>query len=795
MVSPDWPGPAQGDGRDAGRERAVAGLRERTAGQARALVTGQDWVAMLRLAARLPGWSFTNILLIAAQRPGATAVAGYQAWQARGRQVRKREPGIQVIAEPGQSTGMPGSPGALARDSAAHRTAHAARAARRIYVWDITQTEGPAADPALPLSPGGGAPPGLWEALTWLARREGFAVERAPCDPADSLTSWTTRRILVRSGLEGLDAARALIHELGHALVHSGLVHPPGSSTAGCRGIQKVEADSVAFVMSVRLDMDTSAWLFPYVASWAGSDPRAPREQTILSTGGRITAAATTIAARLDVALFAKPSPEAVPVPARTRHVAASAGSPLTGAIAAQIPDNAIRPAAEPTKANEPPALDIGRVLIDAEQFYLDHLERSWVPGYLGARGLSRAAVARWRIGYAPHGWTALLSHLHRLGHSDAQIEAAGLARQSSRGTIIDHFRDRVMLAIRDEYGAIAGFIGRAHPQSGPAVPKYLNSPETPAYTKGDLLFGLHEARGQLARGAMPVIVEGPFDAIAVTAADPSRYSGLAPCGTALTGRQVAALGRVVDLRQTGVLVALDGDRAGREAATRAYSVLCEVTGKITAVILPAGRDPAEILQADGSAALRGVLQRRTQPLARIVIDAHLDTWAHQLDHPEGRFHAMRSAASLIASLLSPATAEQIVQATGGQHLATLDDDLHPVASPELSVVARTLPASAACQIACVADRLESEYSEVIAEVANAVSKKLADPKQAAACGYRNDAGRRQIARADTSPARLVMNSFPAQPHAAGSVSAGPASGPSPAAIPCERGIRVKAFR
>ncbi|MGO9159123.1 MAG: hypothetical protein ACLP7J_00175 [Streptosporangiaceae bacterium] len=82
-------------------------------------------------------------------------------------------------------------------------------------------------------------------------------------------------------------------------------------------------------------------------------------------------------------------------------------------------------------------------------------------------------------MGYAPGGWTALLSHLRGLGYDDTVIEAAGLARRSSRGTFIDHFRDRVMLAIRDEHGTIAGFIGRAEPGSGPAVPKYLNSPET----------------------------------------------------------------------------------------------------------------------------------------------------------------------------------------------------------------------------------------------------------------------------------------------------------------------------
>ena len=90
------------------------------------------------------------------------------------------------------------------------------------------------------------------------------------------------------------------------------------------------------------------------------------------------------------------------------------------------------------------------------------------------------------------------------------------------------------MLAIRRPDGTIAGFIGRARPGTGPGAPKYLNSPETAAYKKGDVLFGPHEARERLARGALPVIVEGPFDAIAVTVAD-TRYAGIALCGTALS--------------------------------------------------------------------------------------------------------------------------------------------------------------------------------------------------------------------------------------------------------------------
>jgi DNA primase len=94
-----------------------------------------------------------------------------------------------------------------------------------------------------------------------------------------------------------------------------------------------------------------------------------------------------------------------------------------------------------------------GRVLLDAERFYLGHLNCSWVPGYLESRAFGQAAAAQWRIGYAPAGWTALMSHLRSAGHDDAAIEAAGLARRSSRGTLIDHFRDRAMLAIRRARG------------------------------------------------------------------------------------------------------------------------------------------------------------------------------------------------------------------------------------------------------------------------------------------------------------------------------------------------------
>ena len=128
------------------------------------------------------------------------------------------------------------------------------------------------------------------------------------------------------------------------------------------------------------------------------------------------------------------------------------------------------------------------------------------------------------------------------------------------------------MFGIRWPDGTLAGFTGRARPGGTRPGPVYLNSRTTGLYHKGSLLFGLYEGRRALAAGARPVLVEGPLDAIAVSAAGP--YAGVSPCGTALTPAQVAQLARTCDLRRGGVIVAFDADRAGRRAAVRAHDLL-----------------------------------------------------------------------------------------------------------------------------------------------------------------------------------------------------------------------------
>lgn len=221
--------------------------------------TPEDWARCLRLAARLPGESFANILLISAQRPGATLLRGYDAWRAMGRQVSRQEKGIAIFA-------------AARRPRAGRRDPHTGqeanepvptwRDAERVgYVWDLSQTSGHAiiVRAAIP-SPPGQTPPGLWDALCWMARREGFAVEREHGCPDDGVTMWTARRIRVLPGLDGQQAAWALAHQLGHVLLHEPVGYPPGTTTSGCAGVHKAEADSVAFVLCTRYDITTAPW-------------------------------------------------------------------------------------------------------------------------------------------------------------------------------------------------------------------------------------------------------------------------------------------------------------------------------------------------------------------------------------------------------------------------------------------------------------------------------------------------------------------------------------------------------
>ena len=300
-----------------------------------------------------------------------------------------------------------------------------------------------------------------------------------------------------------------------------------------------------------------------------------------------------------------------------------------------------------------------GGLTLAAARFFAARLAGSWVPAYLAGRGFGEQALRAWTVGYAPAGWRVLTVHLRDLGYGDAAIQAAGLARRTRRGVLVDFFRDRAMFGIRWPDGTLAGFTGRARPGGSRPGPVYLNSRTTGLYRKGSLLFGLCEGRRALAAGARPVLVEGPLDAIAVSAAGP--YAGVSPCGTALTPAQVTLLARTCDLRRVGVVVAFDADRAGRRAAVRAHHLLRGVTDHAVAAVLPEGQDPAGFRRQCGGR----VLARRLDagvPLVDLVLDDTVAPFERWLAFPDGKFAALHAAAPLIAGLPSGQVARQVAR-------------------------------------------------------------------------------------------------------------------------------------
>jgi DNA primase len=305
----------------------------------------------------------------------------------------------------------------------------------------------------------------------------------------------------------------------------------------------------------------------------------------------------------------------------------------------------------------EPGEPQPGGLTLAAARFFAARLAASWVPAYLAGRGFGEQALRPWTVGYAPAAWRALATHLRGLGYGAAAITAAGLARRTGRGALVDFFRDRAMFGIRWPDGTLAGFTGRARP--GGVQPVYLNSRTTGLYHKGSLLFGLYEGRRALAAGARPVLVEGPLDAIAVTAA--GRYAGVSPCGTALTPAQVALLARTADLRRAGVVVAFDADPAGRRAAVRAYHLLRGVTDHAVAALLPAGQDPAGFRRAHGGRALARRLDASV-PLADLVVDETVAPFERWLAFPDGKFAALHAVAPLVAGLPSGQVARQVAR-------------------------------------------------------------------------------------------------------------------------------------
>jgi DNA primase len=217
---------------------------------------------------------------------------------------------------------------------------------------------------------------------------------------------------------------------------------------------------------------------------------------------------------------------------------------------------------------------------------------------YLEDRGLDREAMARFGLGFAPSSGDALLRHL-KTKYPEKLLETSGLFSRDQSGRLYDRFRRRIMFPIANDAGKIIAFGGRA---MGDDMPKYMNSPETPVYTKSSVLYHLDRAKEALRQNDFAILVEGYMDAIAVARA--GIMNVVASCGTSLAEPQIKLLGRFT----RRVVVNYDPDTAGQVATERSLTLLLEKEFDVRVLALPGGADPDKFLKEQGADAYSKLL-------------------------------------------------------------------------------------------------------------------------------------------------------------------------------------------
>lgn len=336
------------------------------------------------------------------------------------------------------------------------------------------------------------------------------------------------------------------------------------------------------------------------------------------------------------------------------------------------------------------PAVDqlerIREALRLARSFYRTTLEGKSAEGeagraYLDGRGILPATREVYGLGLAPTAWDGLLRHARALGLlSERTLIEAGLALESSGGRVYDRFRHRLMVPLESAGGSPVGFGGRTladvepgRPGPGPSEtgpsdtggsevrrseadrpePKYVNSPETPVYRKGSMLYGVAPAREGIRSAGRVLVVEGYFDVIALMQGKVPGVVGT--CGTALTPEQAKLLKRLSDR----VVLLFDGDSAGLRAALRALPILVEEIPEIAVAFPPPGKDPDLWIRQDGPGAVQAALERARGPLSFLEERITAGTLS--------RTEAARGAADLMSRIADPLVRDMWVQEAAGR--------------------------------------------------------------------------------------------------------------------------------
>ncbi|MHB8186401.1 MAG: DNA primase [Dermatophilaceae bacterium] len=267
---------------------------------------------------------------------------------------------------------------------------------------------------------------------------------------------------------------------------------------------------------------------------------------------------------------------------------------------------------------------------------------------FLRERGFDRMAADKFGVGFSPRGGEELTKHLRAKGFSDDEIVAAGLAGRG-RG-LYDRFRGRLMWPIRDITGDVVGFGARRLFDDDRIEAKYLNTSETTIYKKSFVLYGLDVAKKAIARDRQAVVVEGYTDVMACHLAGVE--TAVATCGTAFGVEHIKVLRRIMrdenDLAPAKVVFTFDGDAAGQKAAMRAFGEDQRWASQSFVAVEASGKDPCELRQAGGDAAIRALIDDAV-PMFEFAVRTTIARF--DLATAEGRVRALGAVAPIVAGI------------------------------------------------------------------------------------------------------------------------------------------------
>ncbi len=292
----------------------------------------------------------------------------------------------------------------------------------------------------------------------------------------------------------------------------------------------------------------------------------------------------------------------------------------------------------------------------EAARFFYDQLSTPAGEAairYMQKRQISRRIATNFGLGYAPDEWESLTHEMKQRGYSERDLVDAGLAKRGKRGGVYDAFRGRLMFPVIDMRGNVVAFSGRVLGDGGP---KYLNSSDTPVFSKSHNLFGLNLAKKS--KSGYIILVEGNIDVVSLHQA--GFDCAVASLGTSLTSEQANLLSRVTKQ----VVICYDADAAGKKAAQRAIPLLERVGLAVRVVTVPEGKDPDEFIKAKGPEAFRALIEDSENGIEYRLQAAAADC---DLETDAGKVAYLKNAAEVLATLADPVSREVYAMRVAGQ--------------------------------------------------------------------------------------------------------------------------------